>query len=55
MFWNYWIDEYMLFKSTCPICEKTIRDWKITRCTIADSAIEKILDTVKKYSIINFW
>lgn len=43
MFCQYCLDEYIIFKETCPVCEKSIRKGKITRCCVADSAIEKML------------
>jgi hypothetical protein len=44
MFCQYCLDEYLLFKDSCPVCEKSIRRGKITRCCFADTAIEKILE-----------
>ena len=44
MFCQYCLDEYLIFKETCPVCEKSIRKGKITRICVADSAIEKMLN-----------
>jgi hypothetical protein len=43
MFCQFCLDEYLIFKETCPVCEKSIRRGKVTRCCVADSAIEKML------------
>lgn len=43
MFCQYCLDEYLIFKDSCPVCEKSIRKGKITRWWVADSAIEKML------------
>lgn len=43
MFCQYCLDEYLIFKDSCPLCEKSIRRGKITRWCVADSAIEKML------------
>lgn len=54
MFCQYWLDEYLIFKESCPVCEKSIRRGKITRWCIADSAIEKML-TFSKGEYIQEW
>ena len=43
MFCQYCLDEYLIFKDSCPVWEKSIRKGRITRCIVADSAIEKML------------
>ena len=43
MFCQFCLDEYLIFKDSCPVCEKAIRRGKITRCWVADSAIDKIV------------
>lgn len=43
MFCQYCLDEYLIFKESCPVWEKSIRKGKITRCWVADSAIKQML------------
>lgn len=44
MFWQFCLDEYLIFKDSCPVWEKSIRRGKITRWCVADSAIEKMIN-----------
>mmetsp|Transcript_18561 Transcript_18561/g.21326 ORF Transcript_18561/g.21326 Transcript_18561/m.21326 type:complete len:145 (+) Transcript_18561:92-526(+) len=32
MYCQFCLDEYLIFKESCPVCEKSIRRGKITRC-----------------------
>lgn len=43
MFCQFCLDDYLIFKESCPVCEKSIRRGKITKWCVADSAIEKML------------
>lgn len=43
MFCQYCLEEYLIFKESCPVCEKSIRKEKITRWCVADSAIRIML------------
>ena len=54
MFCQFCLDEYLIFKDSCPVWEKTIRRGKITRCWVADSAIDKII-SFHQAKIVKEW
>ena len=52
MFCQFCLDEYLIFKDSCPVWEKAIRRGKITRWCVADSAIDKIISFSSEEFII---